>query len=51
MRPQETDINKEKLAVFDETDASFLSENKEFYGELINLSLEETVFDGEQRES
>lgn len=51
MRSQETDIKKEKLAVFDETDAAFLSGNKEFYEELNNLSLEETVFDGEQRES
>ena len=52
MRPQETDINKnEKLACFDESDAMFLSDNKEFYEDLSNLDLEETVFDGEQRKS
>lgn len=51
MRPQETDINKkEPLAQFDETDAMFFSENKEFFEELINLNSEETVFDGEHRE-
>ncbi len=48
MRPQETDImQKEPLVPFDETDAQFLSEDKEFYEALTNLNAKETVFDGE----
>ena len=46
MRPEEIDIAK-KLAEFDETDESFLSQNKDFYEKLINLKPEERVFDGE----
>lgn len=51
MRPQETDINTERLVFFDEIDAMFLSQDKDLYEGLNNLSLEEKVFDGEQSKS